>query len=132
MTSCESPPHIEAFDAYLDGNLEAAKQGLVLGHVVRRGEVKAHSVPHVLPEGRDEEQARARPCLHHRAVEVQSPALCLDLWRRQLRVRPLGYEICQDLGLDGLARGVGECLPHQLHRPLGDPARRVRIVDDFP
>jgi hypothetical protein len=28
------PPHVEAFDAYLDGNLEAAEQGLVLGHVV--------------------------------------------------------------------------------------------------
>jgi hypothetical protein len=28
------PPHVEAFDAYLDGDLEAAKQGLVLGHVV--------------------------------------------------------------------------------------------------
>jgi hypothetical protein len=45
------PPHVEAFDAYLDGDLEAAKQGLVLSHVVRCGEVKAHNVPHVLPEG---------------------------------------------------------------------------------
>jgi hypothetical protein len=45
------PPHIEAFDAYLDGDLEAAKQGLVLGHVVRRGEVKVHCIPHVLSEG---------------------------------------------------------------------------------
>jgi hypothetical protein len=45
------PPHVEAFDAYLDGEFEAAKQGLVLSHIVRCGEVKAHSVPHVLPEG---------------------------------------------------------------------------------
>jgi hypothetical protein len=45
------PPHVEALDAYLDGDLEAAKQGLVLRHTVRCGEVKAHSVPHVLPEG---------------------------------------------------------------------------------
>jgi hypothetical protein len=45
------PPHVEAFDAYLDGDLEATKQGLVLSHVVRCGEVKAHSVPHVLLEG---------------------------------------------------------------------------------
>jgi hypothetical protein len=59
------PPHVEEFDAYLDGDLEDAKQGLVLSHVVQRGEVKAHSVPHVLPEGRDEEQARARPYLHY-------------------------------------------------------------------
>jgi hypothetical protein len=28
------PPYIEVFDAYLDGDLEAAKQGFVLGHVV--------------------------------------------------------------------------------------------------
>jgi hypothetical protein len=27
-------PHIKAFDAYFDGDLEATKQGLVLGHVV--------------------------------------------------------------------------------------------------
>jgi hypothetical protein len=44
------PPHVEAFDAYLDGDLEASKQGLVLSHVVRCGEMKAHGVPHVLPE----------------------------------------------------------------------------------
>jgi hypothetical protein len=45
------PPHVEAFDAYLDGDLEAATQGLILSHVVRCGEMKAHGVPHVLPEG---------------------------------------------------------------------------------
>jgi hypothetical protein len=28
------PPHVEAFDAYLDGDLEATKQGLVLSHIV--------------------------------------------------------------------------------------------------
>jgi hypothetical protein len=27
-------PHVEALGAYLDGNLEAAEQGLVLSHVV--------------------------------------------------------------------------------------------------
>jgi hypothetical protein len=127
-----TPPHIEAFDAYLDGDLEATKQGLVLSHVVRRGEVKAHGVPHVLPEWRDEKQARARPCLHHRAVEVQSPAFHLDLWWRQLRVRPLGDEIRQDLGLDGLAGGVGERFAHQFYRPLSDPACCIRVADDLP
>jgi hypothetical protein len=45
------PPHVEVFNAYLDGDLEAAKQGLILSHVVRCGEMKAHAVPHVLPEG---------------------------------------------------------------------------------
>jgi hypothetical protein len=28
------PPHVEAFNAYLDGDLEATEQGLVLSHVV--------------------------------------------------------------------------------------------------
>jgi hypothetical protein len=45
------PPHVEASDAQLDGDLEAAKEGLVFGHVIRGGEVEAHRVPHVLPEG---------------------------------------------------------------------------------
>jgi hypothetical protein len=27
-------PHVEAFDAYLDGDLEATEQGLVFSHVV--------------------------------------------------------------------------------------------------
>jgi hypothetical protein len=45
------PSHVEALDTYLDSDLEAAKEGLVLSHVVRRGKVEAHRVPHVLPEG---------------------------------------------------------------------------------
>jgi hypothetical protein len=44
-------PDVEAFDACLDGDSEAAKKGLILHHVVRRGEMKAYRVPHVLPEG---------------------------------------------------------------------------------
>jgi hypothetical protein len=28
------PPHVEALDAYLDGDLGAAEEGLVLSHVV--------------------------------------------------------------------------------------------------
>jgi hypothetical protein len=32
-------PDVEAFDAYLDGDSDAAKKGLVLRHVVRRGEM---------------------------------------------------------------------------------------------
>jgi hypothetical protein len=45
------PPHVEALDAQLDGDLEAAEECLVFSHVVRCGEVEAHRVPHVLPEG---------------------------------------------------------------------------------
>jgi hypothetical protein len=44
-------PHVEVLDAYLDGDLEAAEKGLVLSHVVRRGEVETYCIPHVLPEG---------------------------------------------------------------------------------
>jgi hypothetical protein len=33
------PSNAEAFDACLDGDFEAAKEGLVLHHVVRRGEI---------------------------------------------------------------------------------------------
>jgi hypothetical protein len=44
-------PDVEMFDACFDGNSEAAEEGLVLCHVVGRGEVQAHCVPHVLPEG---------------------------------------------------------------------------------
>jgi hypothetical protein len=31
------PPHVEAFDAYLDGDPEAAKQGLVLSMLFDAG-----------------------------------------------------------------------------------------------
>jgi hypothetical protein len=44
-------PHVEALDAHLDGDSETAEEGLVLRNVVRRGEVQAYRVPHVLPEG---------------------------------------------------------------------------------
>jgi hypothetical protein len=42
---------VEAFDACLDGNSEAAKEGLILCHVVGRGEMQAYRVPHMFPEG---------------------------------------------------------------------------------
>jgi hypothetical protein len=58
-------PDVEALDARLDGNSEAAYEGLVLRHVVGCREMQAYRVPHMFPEGRDEEQARARSCLHH-------------------------------------------------------------------
>jgi hypothetical protein len=45
------PPYVEALDAYLDGDLEAAEKGLVRSHVVRRGEVETYCIPHVFPKG---------------------------------------------------------------------------------
>jgi hypothetical protein len=44
-------PDVEALNVGLDGDSEAAKEGLVLCHVVRRGEVQVYRVPHVLTEG---------------------------------------------------------------------------------
>ena len=46
---------VEAFDAELDGDAEAAEEGLILCHVVRGGEMQTYHVPHVFSEGRDEE-----------------------------------------------------------------------------
>jgi hypothetical protein len=45
------PSHVEALDTQLNGDFEAAEKGLVLSHIVGRGEVEAHCVAHVLPEG---------------------------------------------------------------------------------
>jgi hypothetical protein len=45
------PAHVEALDAQLNGDFVAAEQGLVLSHIVGRGEVEAHCVAHMLPEG---------------------------------------------------------------------------------
>jgi hypothetical protein len=45
------PPHVEALDAQLNGDFEAAEKGLVFSHIVGRGEVKVHRAAHVLPKG---------------------------------------------------------------------------------
>jgi hypothetical protein len=42
---------VEALDPGLDGDSEAAEEGLVLCHVVRGGEAQTHGVPHVFHEG---------------------------------------------------------------------------------
>jgi hypothetical protein len=73
--------NVEVLDAGLDGDLEAAEEGLILRHVVRGGEVQTHGIPNVFPEGRDEEQTHARPDFHHRPIEVKGPTLVLDLQR---------------------------------------------------
>jgi hypothetical protein len=58
-------PDVEALYAGLDGDSEAAEEGLILRNIVGHGEVQAHYISHVFPEGRDEEQARACPGFHH-------------------------------------------------------------------
>jgi hypothetical protein len=44
-------PDVEALDACFDGDSEAAEEGLILRHIVGRGEMQAYHVSHVLPEG---------------------------------------------------------------------------------
>jgi hypothetical protein len=45
------PPVVKVFDTCLDGDSEAAEEGLILHHIVGRGEMQAYHVSHVLPEG---------------------------------------------------------------------------------
>jgi hypothetical protein len=86
----------------------------------------------MLPEGRDEEQARACPSFHHRPIKVEGPALNLNLQRGHLRIRPFGHEIREDLGFNCVARRVSERLTHELHELFGDLARCVRVTYDIP
>ena len=46
-----APPNVKTLDAKLDGDAKAAKEGLVLCHVVGRREVQTHHVAHVLLDG---------------------------------------------------------------------------------
>jgi hypothetical protein len=86
----------------------------------------------VLSEGRDEEQARARPGFHHQPIEVEGPTLGHYLQQGQLRVRPLSNEIRKDLGLDCLTRRVGERFTYELHRPFRDSSRSIGVADNLP
>jgi hypothetical protein len=123
---------VETLNAGFDGDSKATEEGLVLRHIVRGREVHTHDVPHVLPEGRDKEQAHACPGFHYRPIEVEGPTFGLYLQRGQLRVRPLDNEIRKDLGLDCLARRVCERFAHELYRLLCDPTRSVRVADNLP
>jgi len=48
-----------------------------------------------------------------------------------LGVGPLHDEVGQRLGLDVFTRCIGEGLPHELDRPLGDPPSGLSILDDL-
>ena len=43
--------YVEALDAKLDGEAEATEEGLILRHIVRRREVQAYYISHVISEG---------------------------------------------------------------------------------
>src|SRR6187455_798941 len=66
--------------------------------------MEAQHVAEVLPEGRDEEQARACPYFHQRPIEKHGPEFRLDRSRWKLGVDPFSHKVRQDLGLDGLLR----------------------------
>jgi hypothetical protein len=55
------PSNVEALDVGLHSDSKAVEEGLVLRLVVGRREVQAHCVPHVFPEGREEEQVAPVP-----------------------------------------------------------------------
>jgi hypothetical protein len=58
-------PHIEAFDADLDGDVKTAEVGLVLRHVVGRREVESYHVAHMYSKGQDEKKANTCAGFHH-------------------------------------------------------------------
>jgi hypothetical protein len=94
--------------------------------------MEAQHVVEVLPQGRDEEQARACPCFHQRPVEKHGPEFRLDRGCWKLGVDPFSHKVCQDLGLDGLPRGERDCLTHDFYRPLCNPTLGLSALDDLP
>jgi hypothetical protein len=100
--------------------------------------MKAQHVAEVLPEGLDEEQARACPCFHQRPVEKHGPEFRLDRSCRELGVDPFSHKVRQDLGLDGLPRGERDCLAHDFHHPQrllhgsGSSSDDQRVLSDIP
>jgi hypothetical protein len=54
-------PDVEAFDASFDGNSEAAEEGLVLLHIVRRGKCKR--IVYIMCSPRGEMKSRPAPAL---------------------------------------------------------------------
>jgi hypothetical protein len=100
-------------------------QGLVLGTVVGRLVMDLQDVLQVIVLGRDEEDACAWTFEVQGTIEVYLLVLWLLCWRRLLGLRPLGDEIGEDLGLDGLPWVELEVEFAQLDRPLDDTPHGV-------
>jgi hypothetical protein len=73
-----------------------------------------------LPWGRHEEDACACAFKVQGTVEVHLPVLWLLRRRRLLGFHPLGDEIGEDLGLDGMSWAELEVVFTQLNGPLDD------------
>jgi hypothetical protein len=79
----------------------------------------------VIALGRDEEDACACAFEVQGTVEVHLPVLRLLRRWRLLGFRPLGDEIGEDLGLDGLLWAELEAEFSQFNRPLDDASHGV-------
>jgi hypothetical protein len=100
-------------------------QGLVLSDVVGCHVMDLQDILQVIALGRDEEDASACTFEVQGTIEVHLPVLRLLRWRRLLGLRPLGNEISEDLGLDGLPWAEHEVKFTQLDRPLDDTPHGV-------
>jgi hypothetical protein len=94
----------KSLDSKGNGDAQPMDQGLILRAVVGRFVVDLQDVFQVIALGGDEEDACACSCAFEvqRTVEVHLPVLRLLNRRGLLGLRPLGDEIGEDLGLDGL------------------------------
>jgi hypothetical protein len=81
--------------------------------------------------GRDEEDTCACAFEVQGTIEVHLPVLQLLRRRRLLGLRPLGDEIGEDLGFDGLPWAKFLVEFTQLDRPLDDAPHSVVAAQDF-
>jgi hypothetical protein len=103
-------------------------QGLVLDAVVGRLVVDLQDELQVITLRRDEEDTYACTFEVQGTIELHLPVLRLLRRRRLLGLRPLGDEIGEDLGLDGLPWAKLEVKFMQLDRPLDDTPHDVATL----
>ena len=93
--------------------------------------MEENHVPHVYPEGRNEDRSRTSAFLHQRSIKVHRPVLFVDDRWWHLDLGPLCNEISQRLGVDGRPRGLQNALTHQLECPLHNSSRGIPVLDDL-
>ena len=86
-------------------------------------------VSHPYYKGQDEDEACTSPGFHQRPVEVQGPALRLDLGWRELGPHPLSHKIGEDMGFYGLLRLVGDSITHEFYNPFCNSAISFSVLD---
>jgi hypothetical protein len=113
-----------------EGNNDARPMdpGLVLDAVVGRFVVDLRDIFQVIALGRDEEDTCT--CAFEVQGTVEIHLLVLRLLRRRglLGLSPLGDEIGEDLGLDGLPWAELKVQLAQLDRPLDDAPHGVAVA----